>query len=99
MSKNTDWHLEKWRKCTIFVPYKKPFIFALSMSQIHALTAGQEHYKQVMPPFEEFLPLTRPSDSEDHLRRLSIYMNSHHAATRRGKAEMQYFLLEKDDKQ
>ena len=30
---------------------------------------------------------------------LSMNMNSQHAATRRGKAEMQYFLLEKDDKQ
>ena len=30
---------------------------------------------------------------------LSIYMNSQHAATRCGKAEMQYFLLKKDDKQ
>ena len=47
-------------------PIKKPFIFALSMKQIHALTAEQEHYKEVMSPFE---------------------------------AGMQYFLLEKDNKQ
>ena len=52
MSKNTDWHLEKWRKWAIFVSYKKPFIFTLSMKQIHALTAEQKHYKEVMSLFE-----------------------------------------------
>ena len=47
------------------------------MKQIHALKTEQEHYKEVMSPFEEFLPLTRPSDSEDYLRRLASKMREH----------------------
>ena len=66
------------------------------MKQIPCTKTVQEHYKKVMLPFEELMSLTRPSDSEDYLRRLSIYIISQHAATRREKAEMRYLLLEID---
>lgn len=47
------------------------------MKQIHALKTEQEHYKEVMSPFEEFLPLMRPSNSDDYLLRLAMKMRQH----------------------
>ena len=52
--KKLNGHMVKWRKCTIFVPNKMTFHFRTLHETNSCSITEQEHYKEVMSPFEVF---------------------------------------------